>query len=472
MRKIFFVACICLFTYSTAQSQPTDSILQKIAVEKNEDKKVDLIFSIYAPGFDTDPNLIIKTGQALLKQSEVNNDIIQEASAFSFLGQGYRMSGSYTRALEYNQKALVLAEKSGNFSILAMTKNQLGNIYRDREEFDKALQLYQSVSADAEKGVNEMVKTWPLMNIGSIYLSTNKADSALPYLQRAYELSIKVNKFDLPYILWNLGGVHSKMGNAALAVTYYNMAVQKAIEGHTLRQLIFAYIGLAEHFKNMNQPDSSSFYAKKAVAAVQNTAFFYMSIKPAKLLADMYDKSNCDSTLKYATIYKIANDSLYSRKANQQIQLMTFEEDLRQRELATEKTKANEERQQNIQYALIAFGIITFIILFLLLSRSFITNTKLIEFLGVIALLIVFEFLNLLLHPFLERITHHSPVLMLLSLVCIAALLVPLHHKLEKWATHKLIGKNKAIRLAAAKKTLRLLSEEKLENGNDQNNQA
>jgi hypothetical protein len=29
-----------------------------------------------------------------------------------------------------------------------------------------------------------------------------------------------------------------------------------------------------------------------------------------------------------------------------------------------------------------------------------------------------------------------------------------MHHKLEKWATHKLVEKNKAVRLAAAKKTV------------------
>ena len=74
-----------------------------------------------------------------------------------------------------------------------------------------------------------------------------------------------------------------------------------------------------------------------------------------------------------------------------------------------------------------------------------------------IALLIVFEFLNLLLHPFLENVTHHTPVLMLVALVCIAALLVPLHHKIEKWATHRLVEKNKAIRLADAKKTIEKL---------------
>jgi len=133
---------------------------------------------------------------------------------------------------------------------------------------------------------------------------------------------------------------------------------------------------------------------------------------------------------------------------------MTFENEVRQQELTQEKVKLEEQRKQNIQYALIALGIITFIILFLLLSRSFVTNTKLITFFGVVALLMVFEFLNLLLHPFLERITHHSPVLMLLALVCIAALLVPLHHRVEKWATTKLVEKNKQIRLAAAKRTI------------------
>jgi hypothetical protein len=36
-----------------------------------------------------------------------------------------------------------------------------------------------------------------------------------------------------------------------------------------------------------------------------------------------------------------------------------------------------------------------------------------------------------------RQVTHHSPVLMLLALVCIAALLVPMHHRAEKWATVK-----------------------------------
>ena len=76
-----------------------------------------------------------------------------------------------------------------------------------------------------------------------------------------------------------------------------------------------------------------------------------------------------------------------------------------------------------------------------------------------------------MLHPFLERITHHSPILLLLALVCIAALLAPLHHKLEKWTTVKLVEKNKAIRLANAKKTIEKLEDE-INNTNESSTNA
>ena len=179
------------------------------------------------------------------------------------------------------------------------------------------------------------------------------------------------------------------------------------------------------------------------------------------MLADFYENDNCDSTLKYAKIYKIANDSVFSNKINQQIQVMTFDEELRQQELSTEKIKADEQRHQDIEYALIAAFIITFIILFLLFSRSIVANERLISFFGILGLLVVFEFINLFIHPWLSSFTHESPVLMLLALVLIASLLIPLHHRLEKWIKEKMTEKNKAIRLAAAKKTIEKLEKNK-----------
>ena len=41
MKNLYFAACICLLAYhSSAPRQSPDSILLKLAIEKNEDKKV------------------------------------------------------------------------------------------------------------------------------------------------------------------------------------------------------------------------------------------------------------------------------------------------------------------------------------------------------------------------------------------------------------------------------------------------
>ena len=156
-------------------------------------------------------------------------------------------------------------------------------------------------------------------------------------------------------------------------------------------------------------------------------------------------------------ITKIANDSLFSQQKQKQFQSLAFDEKLRQADIATAELKAKEERKHNLQYAGIALGLISFIILFLLLSHSIVASQKLIKFLGILGLLVVFELINLYIHPYLGNLTHHSPLLMLTIMVCIAALLIPIHHWLEKWITHRLVEKNKKIRLAAAKKTIATL---------------
>src|SRR5204862_1932496 len=137
------------------------------------------------------------------------------------------------------------------------------------------------------------------------------------------------------------------------------------------------------------------------------------------------------------------NDSIFNQNNVNKIQAMEFNEQLRTMEDSARRNEEALQRTQNIQYALIALSIIIFITIFLLLSRTIIVNERLISFFVVLGLLIVFEFINLLIHPWLATFTNESPVLMLLVLVVIAALLIPLHHRLEHWIKERVIKKNK-----------------------------
>jgi hypothetical protein len=147
-------------------------------------------------------------------------------------------------------------------------------------------------------------------------------------------------------------------------------------------------------------------------------------------------------------------DSLFNLQKTQNIQTVAYREQMRQNDIEIEKTKAEQERKENIQYAILAIGIIIFLLFLLFLSRSIIVKEKWVSFLGVLGLLVVFEFINLLIHPTLELYTKHSPAWMLIVLVAIAAVLIPMHHRLEKKIKQMMVEKNKKIRLDAARRTI------------------
>ena len=460
MKKTLVLFCF-IASMQTAFAQSTDSLFLKYSAAKSDSLRYEAILAVYKTYSEGDPLIFLKASEKFLAYCQTNKDKIGESLATSTIGFCYRGLGNTTRSLEYSIKGFEIGIETGNEISLAVAKAILAHCYKDTREYQQSIKYYLAVLEIGERVKNEKIKSMACQNLGEVYLSMNKPDSALMYEQKDFEICKRIGFYDdFGYTLLTLGGIHGKMGNTALAVSYFDMAIEDGLKRNSVKQLNWAYTAKAEFFASIFQRDSSIFYAKRALSVIANTGFTNYKLNAAKLLLDNYRTSNVDSAFKYSEIYRIENDSVFSAKAIQQTQLMTFENEKKQQELIKEKKIAEQHRKQNIQYAIIALGILTFIILFLALSRRHITNTKLIQFLGVVALLLVFEFLNLLLHPFLESITHHSPVLMLLTLVCIAALLIPLHHKLEKWATHKLVEKNKAIRLASAKKTIEELEKD------------
>lgn len=441
-----------------AQSSEIDVRLQKIAAEKNDDKRIDLINALLSNTAEINPISAMQNAQTILLYSQKNKDRITEALALSEIGYNYRAFGNTEKSLGYSLKAMVLATQTGNEKLIANTELNLAHNYKDQADYSKALNLYLSVAASGSRMKDELLQCWAFSSLGQVFMAMDKMDSALMYSQRAYEICIRNHFADfLSNVLGNLGSIHGKMGNSMLAVSYFKMALKEAYRINSIRWINESFTALAQFYHDGNQNDSSVVYARKAVAVVENTVFSNKNIYAAKLLLDIYENTNSDSAIKYFKIYKAANDSLFSAKTIQQTQAMTFEDDLRQQELTAEKIKAEEERKRNTQYAAIAVGLILFTSLFLLLSRSIVVNEKWISFLGILGLLIVFEFINLFFHPYIEKITNHSPVWMLAILVAIAALLIPFHHRLEHWIKHKLVEKNKKIRLAAAKKTIEQL---------------
>jgi tetratricopeptide (TPR) repeat protein len=453
-RTTILVPLAFMLLCATAVAQHMEDLLPKIATEKNDSARFYLAFSGLTTS-ETNPVLDMHNADVLLVHGQKTGDKISQTLGLLCLGYDYRVFGSTAKALEYNIKGVAVAEASGDPRLLASAYAGVSSNYLDLHEYPKAADYARKSIANAAKIEVNMFTIVGQYFLGEIHLADGQLDSALIHTQKAYEITMSSGIKDyLGAIYGNLGMIQARMGDPTLAERYMHLAVQEGQRIGSAKYVNIPYMALADFHQAAGRTDTAMAYAKKAIQAVQGTPFSTLVMKPAQLLMEVYRPTNVDSAFKYSEMYRVANDSLYNFKAIQQTQLMTFEEEARQQQVQLAHAAEEVQRANNIQYALIALGIVAFILGFLIFSRSHVASAKVISFLCVVALLIVFEFLNLLLHPVIGSITHHSPVFMLAALVCIAALLIPLHHRLEKWATKLLVEKNAAKRLAHAKRTV------------------
>ena len=471
MRKIFIPVCFFFFTLSgIAQNKTADSLRNLLTTTTEPVVRFHLINKLIEATNSFSGSIDSANCIELLKiaQHEKDNGLL--ATSYNWIGTFFSISkGDNATALDYFFKALPLAEKTND-------KRRISSIY-----FDISL-IYMYLLNNEEMlrynrtgGENLPDKTHPLYHymlaqyqrtMGTYYINVNQPDSALHYGQALMETSRRANTRFFEFAGMHItGAAFAAMGEKDLAEIYFNkaLAISGTIENKSARlRFNLHYI---PYLLNNKRYSEAKVQANILLRLGKQNDNNNLMLAGAAFMRQVFDAANNkDSAYYFSRMEADINAKIFSQDNTNKIRALAFNEQIRSIEEEAKQADVEKQRKQNLQYALLAVGIITFVILFLALSRRHITNTKVIQFLGIVALLVVFEFLNLLLHPFLERITHHNPVLMLSALVCMAALLVPLHHRLEKWATHKLVEKNKQIRLAAAKKTIELLGKDENQN--------
>jgi len=376
MKKLLLIPLFILFQYAAfAQSKMAeqasmqcDSILKLLKNEKDANKRADLLLSIYGTSIDGFPLQLLTVSKNLLDIAKQNNDIYTESAALSGAGQGYRLTGNYVKALEFHRKAVALAEQSGNKILLGFSLNQMAHIYKDRLENEKALTLYREAFRNFEAtGRNDI--WYACMNIATVYYNMGNYDSSLCYAKEAIK---KVSNSNSPgvgnmaVIYATVAGIYDQKNKPDSVKKYFGLALDLANSTQSSRYKNATYIAIAEHFNRIQQYDSSAFYFKKAVEIVEGTEMNNLVLKPAKKLTEYYQNINADSTVKYWKVYSAANDSVNNIRTNQQIQMLTFEEEQRKRDIEA----AEVAYQNKIRTGMLLGGLALFSLVAIILYRN------------------------------------------------------------------------------------------------------
>ena len=464
MRKIVFIILFFANITCLAQTNYVDSLKLQLSATTSPLDSFNIINKL------SEFNVVLGSGEINEPTAIRILSIAQKLKNDSLLAISYNWIGSYfafakgdnTAALESYFKALPLAVKAKDKRRISSLYFDISLVYftlRNKEEAVKNLRKGNENLPDASSPMHLLMLMQYQRGMSQYYMLSRQNDSALYYTQQLSATSLKLNSLSFQYgALYLSGQVYMQMGDKDMAEVYFKKAVAMTplIESSSGR-LIFYRIYIPFLFDNGNIDEARN-QATQLMELGMKDNNNNIKLSAAGFLRQAFDSLHkTDSAYYYAKMKDALNDSIFNESSINKIQAMEFNEQLRTMEDSAKKTEEALQRKENIQYALIALGIIIFITLFLLLSRTVIVNERLISFFAILGLLIIFEFINLLIHPWLASFTHESPVLMLLVLVLIASLLIPMHHRLEHWIKEKMIEKNKKIRLAAAKKTIEKL---------------
>jgi len=466
MKKIMvlFVAILLLQNLSVvAQISTADSLKQLLQIERQDTSRVTLLNLLARQYYINYPDTALVFAREALALARNIGFIKGEAMSLLWIGNTFSVTGNYPKALEFNLEGLKQAEsiKDERFTQIALTHlgidyDLMGNYREGIKYMLKALDMARRM--DYKIGIFNN-----LGNLGNAYEKLNILDSARLYTIQAYDLSIQsdMGNFLTGITLNNLGNIYSKMGQDEVAMANYKLSIPFFLKNDDFEGLTEAYLGMAKLFRNGGKADSSFYYAKLSLEFGKKGGFPTRVMDASNFLTEYYiSVNNVDSAFAYQSAAIAAKDSIFSQEKQRVFQSLTFDESMRQQELALAQAAREKQRSDNIQFGLIAIAIVAFAIIFLLLSRTVIVDDKWIRFLGMLGLLLFFEFLNLFMHPYITKATLHTPLFTLLVMVLIASLLIPLHHRIELWIKEKVVVKNKRIRLEAAKRTVAQLEKE------------
>ena len=434
---LLFAACI--FSVAAAQKYRVDSmrlLLGKELVDSNIVKfKWQLADAISL--YNADSALLLSQ-QAYSKALEIGY-LEGQSRSLGIIANVFIKIGNYPQALDYYLRKLKIEEQRSFPRNLASVNINLAIVYVYQEQYQNALSYYYVADSIIRANNLQDIKYHIALNLGDVYDRLSQSDSAFMYFSRSLNLALALGEKDLiGASMVGLGHSYFKMGDTALAKKNYKEALIN-LEAATDEDLMCeAALGLAKLYDKVGMQDSAQYFANFSLYLATKDGFQSRQLDAVNFLTAHYKQARfTDSAYRYLQLAQVLKDSISSKDRIRQSQILSSNENIRQLEITESKRRVAEERSKQLQLLFIGIFIPGLFLITLFLSRIKI-NVRVIKSAGIISLLILFEYLTILLHPRVQEIAHHIPIVELLIFVCIAALLLPAHHRLEHWLIARL----------------------------------
>lgn len=274
------------------------------------------------------------------------------AGIYNNLGLMYNYIGLYDKANTYNFKSLKLSEEIGDKSVgythlnIGLNYQKEGNLEKSLEHHFKALTIFQ------ESGEKRHIALC-YKNIGDDYSDHNQ-DSAIKYFNKAYLIYRKLNDVEsISRHFMVIGNLNMEQNNITDAALNYQKAIDILPEDGSRKLLFAIYSNIID--LNLDLVDSTSVnktnlinktisYGKKMNQIALELGSFIMETESYEKLYKAYIKTgNSKQAIKYAELYIIAKDSLFSEQKQKTITELQTKYETERKELEIQVLNSDKE---------------------------------------------------------------------------------------------------------------------------------
>ncbi len=390
---------------------------------------------------------------------EKEGNSLDAAIALTSTAELFSNNSDYATALKYAVKALNLYDKSlhlspdvyntYNYSLLC---NLLGIIYKNLNEYDKSINYYGKY-LELSRRIGEW---WGVAiaynNLGTLERNRLHYDKALEYYEKSLKIwnILNVDSY-LGDLYLNMGNAHLEKYNFGLAEACFDSSMKYfsgkdsplgASRVETCRGNLYMY---KKDFRTARSKYLQALELNKTEGNLEITVENYRGLSSA-----------CDSLGDYRNAYYYyklfteKKDSLYNMEKATEVGRVTanyetqrqIEERRRLEEQAAAREKEVVNRRNTLEYS----GMTIFVLVlftFMFLSGKLRISDTFLEVMVFVSLLLLFEFIQVLLDPFINRLTGSEPFYLLLVNLVIVAAIIPIDAYLERFLNKRVL-KNQA----------------------------
>ncbi|WP_373512848.1 tetratricopeptide repeat protein, partial [Persicitalea sp.] len=280
MKKLLGIIYFTLLS-SMVTAQPTqqsvrsgiDSLEKLLASSQADTSRVTILSELTLRYIGSSHDTAMKYAQEGLALARALKFRKGEADCLRRSGIILYQQGRYPEALDIFQRALSISENINYPMGIGSGFFHIGNIYNEQGDYPKARSYYFRHLKISESTLGEHEQANALGAIGISYLQQGQLDSASVFLNRALKVVNNREILRLDVIWADMGKLQAKMGNEAEAISFFRKSISTATNINNFTILSDAYAGVANLYRNAGQPDSSIFYARRALTAGQQNNY-------------------------------------------------------------------------------------------------------------------------------------------------------------------------------------------------------